>query len=238
MFTILKSSIDYNPFDILKTTNFEKITNGRYAAILVEPLKYNNTNSYLIPIVRSTTIYKNKAIKFAQIHKDIIAGLDCKFNNAMIENYNDNYKTMKYHSDQSLDLVDNSYICIYSCYKNSNIPNRELIIRNKDSNEISKISMNNNQLILFSLDANNKFMHKVVLIEDKKYKNNEWIGITYRLSKTFIDPYKPHIYVANDKERHDFYKFKNIENTVNKNDKVIDITYTISPSDLLPLFVD
>ena len=38
--------------------------------------------------------------------------------------------TMKYHSDQALDLADNSYICIFSCYDNP-INLRTLRIKNK-----------------------------------------------------------------------------------------------------------
>ena len=54
-----------------------------------------------------------------KIHYDIIenikkiSGIDVKLNNALIEIYGSKYCTMGYHSDQSLDLDEKSYICIF-----------------------------------------------------------------------------------------------------------------------------
>jgi hypothetical protein len=227
MFTIKKSPLLSNPFDELHTTKLEQITNGRFAAILVESVDNK------VPIVRTTAIYKNPAMRFTQLHRDIISTTDYKFNNAMIELYTNEYKTMGFHSDQSLDLAEDSYIGIYSCYKYPDNSDRKLIIKNKSTKEISEIVMLHNHIILFSTETNNKFMHKIVLCESKKFKNNEWIGITYRLSKTFINPYNPHLRIANNSEKQEFYKLKNIENTTVQ--YVDNIHYTISPSDLLPV---
>ena len=118
--------------ELSKTTNFENITNGRDGAVLV-----NNNN--IIPLVRTTTKYNNPAQLFSQIHYDIIDKIkkittinNLEFNNALIEIYNNDYKSMGEHSDQALDLADNSYICLFSCYNNPLAKNiRTLKIKNK-----------------------------------------------------------------------------------------------------------
>ena len=76
-----------------------------------------DTNNNLIPIVRTTTMYKNAASTFLPILDDIIkkitSGDNLKFNNALIEISDNNYRSMTFHSDQSLDLDDDSYMYIF-----------------------------------------------------------------------------------------------------------------------------
>lgn len=73
--------------------------------------------------MRTTTIYRNLNQKFLDIHYNIIESIkkatnnnNLQFNNALIEIYNCDYNKMGFHTDQSLDLEQNSYICIFSCY--------------------------------------------------------------------------------------------------------------------------
>ena len=51
----------------------------------------------------------------------------------MVEIYSYEYKTMRFHSDQALDLEPNSWICIYSIYSNPELTTsiRKLITQSK-----------------------------------------------------------------------------------------------------------
>jgi hypothetical protein len=236
--------------ELSKTTNFENITNGRNGAVLV-----NNNN--IIPIVRTTTKYNNPAQLFSPIHYNIIDKiktttnkLNLDFNNALIEIYNNDYKSMGEHSDQALDLADNSYICLFSCYNNHLATNiRTLKIKQKNTNITTDIKLDHNSIVLFSLDTNSKYLHKIVL-DENHINNDEWLGITFRLSKTFIKFINeiPYIYYINNNninyiniltlatpdEIKQFYKHRSDEN---KSVGFVwpEINYTISISDIISL---
>ena len=119
-----------NSYHLLEnSTNFEDITIGRKGAILVKP----NSRRH-VPIVRTTTAYQQPASNMTKIHQQIVdnvtknLGLNLKFNNAMIEIYDDNYKTMGYHSDQALDLADsipysNFFLLRYTKCEQQNLAN-------------------------------------------------------------------------------------------------------------------
>lgn len=243
MFT--KVILDYkeNVFPDLKTTTFESVTKGRKGAVLVD------TQNNLIPLVRSTTKYVNPAQQFKSIHYDIMKQIkekisvdEIRFNNALIEIYDNNYCTMGFHSDQALDLENESYIAIYSCYENSNTTNcRRLIVKNKITNEMTEIVMDHNSVILFQLPTNQQHLHKIIL--NKPDKDNRWLGITFRSSKTFVHHVNnvPLFYetdrilsLANDKKTREFYKLRSEENK-SVNFEYPEIDYTISASDLLEL---
>lgn len=229
-----------NKFDELaNATSFEDITNGRKGAVLVD------CNNNLIPIVRTTTAYNEPAQKFLPIHYGLIenikkvSNLNLEFNNALAEIYESSYRTMGYHSDQSLDLAPNSYICIFSCYDDPTDLNiRKLKIQNKTTNEYSEFLLEHNSFVLFSLSVNANHLHKIVL-ENKN--NTKWLGITFRLSKTFVKFINeiPYIYdntkilrIANDEDKKEFYKHRAKEN---QNIEYIypDLDYTISVSDMM-----
>lgn len=238
-----------NLFDELsQSANFEIITKGRKGANLFIP-KIDS-----IPLVRTTTIYQNKSSPFLSIHynifnkiKNTFPFLDIDFNNALIEIYDDNYCTMGFHSDQSLDLDDNSFIGIFSCYESPNniISNRKLKIQNKFDKSQSEISLEHNSVVLFSTKTNKHHLHKIIL--DNK-NNTLWLGITFRLSKTYInfrnnipflllpENYDIELTLATDDEKRQFYKLRGLENK-NINHEYPNITYTINPSDLLPILL-
>jgi hypothetical protein len=225
--------------DIKKQCDFEILGIGRKGCIIID--KINNK----IPLVRSTTQYTTNAGKFSDIHYDIIdcikskTKLDLDFNNAMMEIYDDNYRKMKYHCDQSLDLKDDSFIGIYTLYQNEKIKDcdkRVLRVKNRITNKVDDIIMDHNSMILFSLETNKKYLHKIVLPNNKT--NNKWLGITFRESKSFIEfidniPYlnNKKIHLANDDEKIMFYKLRSSENK-DMYFKYPDIDYTISESDL------
>jgi len=230
MFTKLYTDRIFTFEEISKSIKFENNIKGARSATLVD-IK----DDKLIPLVRTTTQYKNPMQKFTSIHYELIqeikksaGNLDLKFNNALIE-IHDNYKSMKYHSDQSLDLDPESFICIFSCYDKSPGEVRLLMIKNKETNEISIEEMNDNSFIIFSVDTNSKYIHKIVPSTTCK---NKWLGLTLRSSKKLINPGE--IRLANEEERQQFYKLKARENKYS-NFENIQIDYTISPGDLLDI---
>lgn len=212
---------------------FETTGKGRQGAVLIDV----QTDGQ-VPIVRTTTIYKQPAQKFLPIHYKIIETIKnrhpklvnmLQFNNALIEVYDDNYRTMKYHSDQALDLNPDSYICIFSCYSNPGADIRILQITKKIDNTRVEVALEHNSMVFFSVATNNEYLHRIVL---QQKNDNKWLGITFRLSKTFV-PNKS-LRLATDNERVEFYKYRAQEN------KLIgyqypELDYTISSSDLLPV---
>ena len=229
--------------ELSKSVVFEDIANGRKGAILVD-------DSDLIPIVRTTTQYKKPAQKFCTTLRNIISKikeaskLPLKFNNAMVETYDYNYRTMGFHSDQSLDLSPDSYICLFSCYEDDSTEElRTLVIKDKLSGKQCDISLENNSMVLWSVETNAKYLHKIIL-NPKYNKSNKWLGITFRLSKTFIrfineipyiQPEDVQLTVAdNEDKRRQFYKLRAEENKASEY-KYPELDYTVSVSDTRPV---
>lgn len=218
--------------ELSHSVEFEKITNGRIANQLVD-IKNN-----LIPIIRTTSKYSIPAQNFADVHHLITNTINQTlekidfpiqhFNNALIEIYDLQYSKMNYHSDHSLDLEDNSFIGVFSCYEfpddlsDQNI--RKLKIKDKTTNEEFEISLNHNSVILFSTETNMKYQHKIILEIDTKVKkpliDNRWLGITFRTSKTYINfkndlPFfssGEQLTLANEEEEKLFFKLRGEEN--------------------------
>jgi hypothetical protein len=235
-----------NAFERLSNgITFENICKGRQGAILVDKTSDNH-----VPIIRSTTIYKKPAMQFSQTIKELIQiikqTIDIEFNNAMIEIYDNEYCTMGYHSDQALDIADNSYICIFSCYeKITDIKStRTLSIKKKNSEENSEelLEMNNNSIIIFDNKTNSEWVHKIILENNNILSENKWLGITFRLSKTYVRfiggvPYlncNELIHEFNKEILKEYYLNRSLENKTT-DFKWPSINYTISPSDIMPV---
>ncbi|AYV75365.1 MAG: hypothetical protein Terrestrivirus1_239 [Terrestrivirus sp.] len=247
MFEKFILDIQTNIFEQLANScEFEDVTVGRKGANLI------NYKNDLIPLVRTTSSYSRPAQPFSLIHYVIINKIKTvsnndtiEFNNALAEIYDRRYTTMGYHSDQTLDLADDSCICLFSCYRDltdtTNV--RKLKIKNKETNECSEIQLDHNSIVLFSVPTNKNHLHKIVL-ENNNNNNNSWLGITFRLSKTFIKFINeiPYFYpemnrilkLANDEEKKEFYKQRSKENS-NVIHNYPEIDYTISVSDILPI---
>lgn len=198
-----------------KNIIFEDICKGRKAAILVKP--ENN----LIPIVRTTTIYKNRMQILPKILENIVENKD--YNNVMIELYTDEYRSMSYHSDLALDLIGD--ICIYSCYPEDEKERRKLIIKNKTTGEVKEKILENE--VTFDLEFNRTHLHKIV-------GRGRWLGITYRKSSTYSNQLR----LATENEVTEFFKMRSLEN---KNNDFVwpRVDYTICPMDLYsPLYLD
>jgi len=261
-------------------SHFSNAYVGRKGGILVQCDAHDN-----VPIVRTTTEYPAGPLAFSNLHLTIVEEIrkalhapHLEFNNAMIEMYNQQYRKMKFHSDQALDLVDGSLICVYSCYKNPATTKykRILIVKHKQTNQVTRYSMDHNSIIVFSTKANQEHVHRIVLETDPSSRprprsqgqdqdddgadevggdNSEWIGITFRLSKTYITVDRaqeqeqkqdtPFIaarfrdsgqvlrLTTEDVEKKEFRKLKG-----NENMQVAfvypELDYTLSASDLMP----
>lgn len=252
-------SFDANLYEeLINSVDFENVAKGRMGNHLVK------IGEKGIPIVRTTTAYHIAAQNFSSIHDFIIESINLviknselndfssvDFNNALIEVYDFNYSKMNYHSDQNLDLDANSYIGLFSCYKNpeelSDNQLRKLMVKEKGSDEELEIPLTHNSVILFSVGTNNKFLHKIVLDRISHQKplqsDNKWLGITFRKSKTFIEFEDNLAYfsngqlleLANEEQKTEFFKLRGQEN------RLLDfvypkLSYTLSIADrLIPI---
>jgi len=247
--------------DLEAGISWENTGKGRKGDVLVKPQAIANddgTISTKVPIVRTTTRYSNAAHVFSDLHENLVKEiLACATaegipinkglspNNGLIEKYNSSYKKMGFHSDQAQDLIEGSWIFLYSCYRHPelvdpNRPPRKLVIEKKEIGDVSghhrqvEIPMAHNSVIAWSLPTNSQFRHKIIL--DLGSKRNEWLGITLRTSKMLISPSQnslnDNLRVAKAEERKEFYCLRRRENE-EINFKWPELPYTISSSDLL-----
>jgi hypothetical protein len=238
-------SIDSNPFaELLASVRFEGVGKGRQGAVLTQIDETGN-----IPIVRTTTRYSAPVQRFQSVHDRLarqiqtVAALAVDFNNALIESYTNAYTTMGSHSDQALDLADESSIAIFSCYKYPDRANppRKLIVEGKVSGDESiEIPLTHNSVVLFDLETNRRLKHKIVLDKSVQPPENQWLSITFRSAKTLIRFRDESAYflddtrltLADDEQRQEFYHLRHREN--HETDFIYPrITYTISESDLM-----
>ena len=211
--------------------------------------KSDNTINYLlsnhndlIPIVRTTTCYKQPVQNFTNKCRELFKDCNLRCNNIMAEIYTDQYNTMNFHTDQTQDLEPDSLIAIISFYDKNN-SSRILEIKHKNDKSIQQIKMENNSIIVFSIETNKNFVHRIVL---DKPNGNKWLGLTCRLSKTHIRfineiPYlvsnNRQLLLANESQKKQIYIYKSQEN------KTTDYfyewsDYTLSSSDLtIPNFL-
>jgi hypothetical protein len=239
--------------ELCETVHFEKITKERQGANLVQISTHSPKNIHLIPIVRTTTSYSTPNQLFSLAHLNLIHQIQQEFpqfniepNNALIEIYGNHYGKMGYHSDQALDLKEESFICLFSCYNNPQTKNiRTLRIKEKNSNVEQDILLDHNSVVVFSTKTNSNYLHKIILTNpDHKSETDLWLGITFRQSKTFIYfqeniPYFLHnsqpLFLASKEQSSEFYKYKKVENTNSSWEDSSPINYTLSKGDLIPI---
>lgn len=251
----LPSLCEDNIFNaLLQATRFEGVCRGRRGTVLVHQHKYRGT-----PIVRTTTKYTTPAQCFDSIHQRLAKTIEKAFvlqhplNNALIETYDNTYFRMGAHTDQAQDLHKNSYIAVFSCYKEPNKEghiDRTLVIEPKNHAKNAcrskaqrfEIPMRHNSVILWSLDTNRRFRHKIVLDKSRgDPPENIWLGVTFRTSMTYVNFKDGICYLENGKplklmnedQRGEFYKLRGKENK-NISFDYPDLTTTLSPSDLMP----
>ncbi len=254
-FHIITLPIEHNLFNELSNSvDFETTGKGRLGTHLVDIQNHN------IPIVRTTTRFNTPAFAFSQIHYRLVSEINNmllahqtdipvqKFNNALIEVYDSSYSKMGFHSDQALDLENNSFIAVFTCYEQPDQPEashmRKLIIKDKITEEESEIILQHNSVILFSVEANKQFQHKIILNSPNNSDtatDNRWLGITFRNSKTHIQfrggiPYfftGEQFTLANTDQESEFFKLRGQENR-ELDFAYPNLHYTISNADLLP----
>jgi len=228
------------PFDeLLASVRFDEVTKGRRGAVLV------GADASGVPIVRTTTSYRAPAQLFGPIHERLArqisesGSLSPPFNNALVEHYTNAYATMKRHSDQAQDLADGSWIAVYSCYRAPERPSRRLLVQPKEPGAGFEVPLDHGSVVLFSLDTNRRFTHAISLRAPAP--DNEWLGITFRTSKTllrFVDghptlPSGAPLTLASEDERRELFQMRRRENQ-ETHFLYPSLSYTLSESDLLP----
>jgi hypothetical protein len=225
--------------DAMASVRFGEGTKGRRGAVLVEP------DASGVPIVRTTTPYTAAAQLFRPLHARLARAiretglLPQPFNNALVEHYTSAYAKMKRHSDQAQDLADGSWIAVYSCYREPQLPSRRLVVYPKASGSAFEVPLEHGSVVAFSVETNQRFTHAIRLRSPAP--ENEWFGITFRTSKTFLRfidgratlPHEVSLTLASGDERRELLQMRRRENE--ETDFVYPPTsYTLSESDLLP----
>jgi hypothetical protein len=236
-----------NPFEeLLEAVRFENVIKGRQGTVLLNPQARGT------PIVRTTSKYQAPAQCFRPAHVRLaqriqkLASLSVAFNNALVELYTNVYATMGPHSDQAQDLQNDTHIAVFSCYKHPELANpapRKLVVMSKEPNGGSfEIPLRHNSVVVFSLNTNRRFKHKIVLDTKTNPPENEWLGITFRTSKTFVQVEGDEkqrtallengtaLTMANQEEKKEFYTLRRRENQ-ELDFEWPQLTYTISESD-------
>ncbi|WP_086823584.1 hypothetical protein [Streptomyces sp. NRRL B-24572] len=226
------------------SVRLEDVGKGRRGAVLA---KVDEAGG--VPLVRTTTRYGSPAQRFRAVHERLAqqvqerAALPVGFNNALVECYTNAYRTMGGHSDQALDLADDSFIAVFSCYRHPEAsPQRKLVFEPKGpGDEKFEIPLAHNGIVAFSVDSNRRLRHKIVWDAPAQAADNPWLGVTFRTSKTFVRFRDGHAYLpqgarlmpADDEQRREFYQLRRRENE--ETDFVYpSLTYTVSESDLMP----
>lgn len=237
--------VDGDPFSELSASvSWEDVGKGRRGAVLARV-----DESGAVPLVRTTTRYGSPTQRFRLVHEQLAqriqehAALPVAFNNALIETYTNAYATMGSHCDQALDLADDSYIAVYSCYRFPEaLPSRKLIIEPKQpGGDTFEIPLTHNTVVTFSVDSNRRLRHRIVLDTSVRTPDNLWLGVTFRTSKTSVRYCDEHAYLpggacllpADEEQQREFYRLRRREN--HETDfRYPQLTYTISESDLVP----
>lgn len=235
-----------DPFaDLYGSVRFEALGPGREGAVLVAG---DGTGGAFV--VRTTTRYASPAQWFGHAHERLArriearAALAVRFNNALVEAYTSGYATMAAHSDQALDLAGDSCIAVYSCYEDprSAAAPRVLLVEPKGpGGRAVEVPLAHDTAVVFSVGANRRLRHRIVLRGGARGAENRWLGVTLRTSRTVVryrdgGAYLPdgtQLALADEDQRHAFYRLRGREN------REVDFEYprvpfTLSESDLVP----
>ncbi|MFG1944889.1 alpha-ketoglutarate-dependent dioxygenase AlkB [Nonomuraea sp. NPDC048826] len=230
--------------ELYASTRFEDVGKGRSGAVLVKVDENGD-----VPLVRTTTRYAAPAQRFRAVHERLARRIEecaapaAGFDNALAEVYTNAYATMGGHSDQALDLADDSCIAVFSCYEHPEAgPPRKLIVEAKEpGGQTFEIPLTHNSAVVFSVDMNRRHRHKIVLDRSSPPAENRWLGVTFRTSKTFVrfrdgQPRLPdgaRLTSADDGQQREFYRLRRRENQETDFAYPV-LTYTVSESDLMP----
>ncbi|WP_330332800.1 hypothetical protein OHS33_25855 [Streptomyces sp. NBC_00536] len=232
--------------ELSESARLEDVGKGRRGAVLARI----DEASGGVPLVRTTTQYGSPTQPFRAVHERLArriqerAALSVGFNNALMEIYTSAYTTMGSHSDQALDLADESFIAVFSCYRNPEAgPPRKLVFASKESGgEKFEIPLAHHGVVAFSVDSNRRLKHKIVLdAPGRAAADNQWLGVTFRTSKTFVRFHDGHAHLpqgallvsADEEQRREFHQLRRRENR-ETDFAYPPLTYTVSESDLMP----
>lgn len=229
--------------ELSASVRLEDLGKGRRGGVLTRP-----DESGAVPLVRTTTRYTAPAQPFGEVHERLArrireaAGLPVGFDNALIECYTDAYRRMGAHSDQALDLEPESFIAVFSCYEHADGPVRKLVFESKSSDvDGHEIPLAHHGAVVFSVAANRRLRHKIVLDAPVGAAGNRWLGVTFRLSKTLLRfrdghahlPDGSRLTLADDEQAREFYRMRRRENE-ETGFAYPEVGYTVSASDLSP----
>lgn len=83
-----------------------------------------------------------------------------------------------------------THIALFSCYRDPDERATQLcrlVIKSKEPNGGTvQIPLLHNSVVVWSLDANRRHLHKIVLDAAGQGPPNEWLGVTFRTSHTFV----------------------------------------------------
>ncbi|MFJ8041083.1 hypothetical protein ACIRBX_11320 [Kitasatospora sp. NPDC096147] len=224
---------------------WEELGKGRRGAVLTRV-----DGSGAVPLVRTTTRYGSPAQRFRPLHEELArlvqecAALPRALDNALVELYTNAYATMGAHSDQALDLAEDSHVAVLSCYRFPEpVPSRKLIVEPKDpaDGERFEIPLAHHGVVTFSTTANRRFRHRIVLDRSARTPDNLWLGVTFRSSKTAVRyrdghahlPDGSRLLLADEEQQRAFHLLRRRENQETDFDYPR-LAHTVSASDLLP----
>ncbi|RPE36934.1 hypothetical protein [Kitasatospora cineracea] len=234
-----------NPFaELFESVRWEAAGKGRRAAVLTRTGPAGE-----VPLVRTTARYENPAQRFRAVHERLArrieehAALPARFDNALAEVYTNACTTMGAHSDLALDLAEESSIALFSCYRDPDAgPPRTLAFAPKgDACGGFGIPLVHQGVVVFSVAANRRFKHRILLDGPARAVDNEWLGVTFRTSGTHLRfrdgrPHLPQgeeLVAASEEQQRAFYRMRRRENE-ETDFRYPPLPYTVSGSDLLP----
>ncbi|MEW1632813.1 hypothetical protein AB0469_01940 [Streptomyces sp. NPDC093801] len=226
------------------SVRWEDVGKGRRGAVLTRVDEAGG-----VPLVRTTTRYAGPAQRFRAVHERLArrvqegAALPVGFNNALVERYTNAYTTMGSHCDQALDLADDSFIAVFSCYEHPDAgPPRKLVFESKESGGGRfEIPLAHHGVVAFSTGSNRRLRHRIVLDKPVPAADNTWLGVTFRTSKTLVRfhgghghlPQGARLALADEEQRSEFYGLRRRENR-ETDFAYPPLAYTVSESDLMP----
>ncbi len=232
--------------ELAGSVRWEELGKGRRGAVLAQPDEARG-----VPLVRTTTRYQTPAQPLGAVHARLArlveraASLGVGFNHALIERYERGYASMGAHSDQALDLEDGSWIALVSCYEHPDRLQsmRKLVVEPKAAGgEPFEVVLGHQRVVVFSVGANGRFRHKIILDAPPNAPENLWVGVTFRTSKTFLRLRGERAHLSDDTpltladeaQQREFFQLRRRENQ-EIGFVYPRIGYTISESDLRPL---
>lgn len=229
--------------ELMQAADLEAVGKGRQGAVLTLPDEQRG-----FPLVRTTSRYASPAQCWSATHGRLaeevssLASIENTFNNVLFEHYTNAYAKMGFHSDQALDLQPDTHIAILSTYatRPEAGTERKLVVEPKGSGDSFELVMGHNSVIVFSVDVNRHFRHKIVLDKSSNPPENEWLGLTFRTSNTLVTYSSEGVVLSDgteltlgsDEEAREFFQLRGRENREPGFDYP-PCTFTISPSDLM-----